>query len=862
MSCEAFAFNFASNATDETYDVGHVVEEHSSWAFSTVSPPHTASPAVDTLSSGSRTPASRCSPSPPNSPELGPANVWRRSYVERATQASRKVEFLPGTLCRETRCVHDTMMEAARALDCGIKPDLVEDGFGGTYFIKNCMGVAVAVFKPRDEEPMAPNNPKRHPGRGGAGLKEGVLVGEVAINEYAAFLLDRSVTPVLRAGVQPTALVRIENSVFHDTSEDRNAIFRSIKDKTGSFQLFAQHDCTAEDMGPSLFPVDQVHRIAVLDIRLCNTDRHVGNILLRKCGGELSLIPIDHGYALPGEVGEAMFDWLSWPAAKKPFSDEMRREILAVDPDRVERLLTARIPLRTECLTTLRICTVLLQTGAEAGLTAFDIGMLMTREDLIDGQSTSVLEDLVAEAKLKAAESGLPWMWILRTLIHAKCHSLAGSTLKPRTEPRTPETSLPNSPLSCSLVSCDQVSDPSLLDSPLLSVQGLTRMCILQNENLCFAYLDDTAPLTPVLPRLEAAASEAERALKDGSFDFIEDGLGGTYFLKNARCARVAVFKPRATDFAGEALTPCLNEVAAFLLDRTSGKSLSAGVSPAVLVRASGFSADHRRPHFEAEDVCFSLVEHNEPPGASEDRIGSFQLLAPSDCTAEDISPDRFPVDQVHRIAALDIRLCNANRHMGSVLVRTSGGVTLLPVDHGDSLGALAEFTLDWLSWPAAMEPFSEAMRREILAIDPERSELLLRKTLPLSSASLATLRLGTALLQRGVEAGLSPFDIGSLMVRPDPTTASSLEVWSGGDVAWADVDQSIRVRCLEVARGHLKGSGAFVALMPRAPLAPDFDEPPELSLPCLADEAQLVVDSCDLLAARDPGLSLSRLSA
>jgi hypothetical protein len=100
-----------------------------------------------------------------------------------------------------------------------------------------------------------------------------------------------------------------------------------MKDKVGSFQLFASHDCTAEDIGASMFPADLVHRIAVLDIRLCNTDRHPGNILVRRGkqaqaggGGGGSgararqpvegLIPIDHGYALPGDVGEASFEWL------------------------------------------------------------------------------------------------------------------------------------------------------------------------------------------------------------------------------------------------------------------------------------------------------------------------------------------------------------------------------------------------------------------------------------------------------------------------------------------------------------------------------------------------------------------------
>lgn len=35
-------------------------------------------------------------------------------------------------------------------------------------------------------------------------------------------------------------------------------------------------------MGASRFSVQDVHRIGILDIRLVNTDRHAGNILVRR----------------------------------------------------------------------------------------------------------------------------------------------------------------------------------------------------------------------------------------------------------------------------------------------------------------------------------------------------------------------------------------------------------------------------------------------------------------------------------------------------------------------------------------------------------------------------------------------------
>lgn len=43
------------------------------------------------------------------------------------------------------------------------EPERAEAGLGGTYFFKNENGVKIAIVKPLDEEPLAPNNPKVRP---------------------------------------------------------------------------------------------------------------------------------------------------------------------------------------------------------------------------------------------------------------------------------------------------------------------------------------------------------------------------------------------------------------------------------------------------------------------------------------------------------------------------------------------------------------------------------------------------------------------------------------------------------------------------------------------------------------------------
>ena len=40
------------------------------------------------------------------------------------------------------------------------EPESAREGLGGTYFFKDASAVQTAIFKPCDEEPLAPNNPK------------------------------------------------------------------------------------------------------------------------------------------------------------------------------------------------------------------------------------------------------------------------------------------------------------------------------------------------------------------------------------------------------------------------------------------------------------------------------------------------------------------------------------------------------------------------------------------------------------------------------------------------------------------------------------------------------------------------------
>eukprot|EP00900_Chrysochromulina_parva_P019638 jgi/Chrpa1/27676/Chrysochromulina_OHIO_Genome00016139-RA len=193
----------------------------------------------------------------------------------------------------------DLVRRASLALDAGVSPTLVDDGLGGTYFIRDEHGDELSVFKPRDEEPNAINNPKNEgrSGLGEAGLKGGIRIGDAAFNEAAAYLLDARSGHFSR--VPPTAIARSEHSAFFDVSsgegnsydEAVHSPFRSLKTKVGSLQRFVSNDGCADDFSASIFSDLEVQRIACLDVRLFNTDRHSANLLVQRTPRPETLTP-------------------------------------------------------------------------------------------------------------------------------------------------------------------------------------------------------------------------------------------------------------------------------------------------------------------------------------------------------------------------------------------------------------------------------------------------------------------------------------------------------------------------------------------------------------------------------------------
>lgn len=258
---------------------------------------------------------------------------------------------------------------------------MATEGTSGSYFLYES-GDKVAVFKPIDEEPCAPNNPRDNQGLfGGSSVRNGLRSGELTVREVVAYLLDKDGF----SGVPATCMVNLFHQNFAAqsfTSKDvveeedtdfvhyirkllpfKNLIqehdqlkFNSTEDnyyqcadngseastaasfmptihkatclnanyipKVGSLQSFVRAEGPIEDYSSSLFSLDEVHKIAVLDMRILNLDRNACNILVQRTESGYNLVPIDHGLSLPDTLEVCTYDlaWLSFEQSELPFS--------------------------------------------------------------------------------------------------------------------------------------------------------------------------------------------------------------------------------------------------------------------------------------------------------------------------------------------------------------------------------------------------------------------------------------------------------------------------------------------------------------------------------------------------------------
>ena len=292
----------------------------------------------------------------------------------------------------------------------GFVPKEVKDGLSGSYFLRGSEKEDLCIFKPFDEEPYAPNNPKGFVGKlHSKGIRKGVLSGEGAAREVAAYLIDdkriHRVPLTFFAEVFHPYFERsqIQGTVQQDgkiTSSNGVIKLENTKLKFGSLQLLKKNNGTSDDFSCRLFSLEQMQAIAALDIRILNCDRNTGNILVKRSreDGRVSIYPIDHSLSFPDNLSIVDWEvcWTVWPQVEQPTNPKLKEYISTLNPRQTCKMLKNLIGMRPICLRNYRIAETLLIKGTELGLTLAEIGKILYKKDL---DETSVLEGIVKKAE-------------------------------------------------------------------------------------------------------------------------------------------------------------------------------------------------------------------------------------------------------------------------------------------------------------------------------------------------------------------------------------------------------------------------------------------------------------------------------
>ncbi|CAI5737021.1 unnamed protein product [Peronospora farinosa] len=161
-------------------------------------------------------------------------------------------------------------------------------------------------------------------------VRERLYAGDEAVREEVAYVLDYRSNGF--CGVPPTAVARLR--LANMGREKQGDVQRFMTSSIGSMESFGMPFDL--DKAREFVSVEQVHHIALLDVRVFNTDRHPGSILLMGEKKPYTMVLIDHGCILPSwfHLSEARFDWLECPQSRAELSSLVTQYIDGLDVEK------------------------------------------------------------------------------------------------------------------------------------------------------------------------------------------------------------------------------------------------------------------------------------------------------------------------------------------------------------------------------------------------------------------------------------------------------------------------------------------------------------------------------------------------
>jgi len=219
-------------------------------------------------------------------------------------------------------------------------------------------------------------------------IKNGISPGYSTYKEVASYAMDHDGF----ARVPTTVFVFSDSTTSSSSFEPNNDHDHHQVAVLGSVQQYVESKGCSEDYGASLFSVDDVHSIAVLDMRLLNADRHLGNMLLTP---DHRLVPIDHGLVLPSyrDLSDVRFEWAPWAQCDQPLSAATRLYVAQLNPLRDATLLYS-LGIAEESIISMIFATFLLMRASAKGFTVRLVASFMQR-DPYQAEQPSLIERII-----------------------------------------------------------------------------------------------------------------------------------------------------------------------------------------------------------------------------------------------------------------------------------------------------------------------------------------------------------------------------------------------------------------------------------------------------------------------------------
>uniref|UniRef100_A0A7S0BGI1 PI3K/PI4K catalytic domain-containing protein n=1 Tax=Rhodosorus marinus TaxID=101924 RepID=A0A7S0BGI1_9RHOD len=266
------------------------------------------------------------------------------------------------------------------------------------------------------------------------------------------------------------------------------------------------------------------------------------------------------------------------------------------------------------------------------------------------------------------------------------------------------------------------------------------------------------------------------------SYNGLKAGTGQT--ATNVADSWDSMQRPRRESTSGVYLLPALNSREPAAVFKPKDEEICRGSGRVLADFARGSGAVREVAAYELDREGFVGVSETRMVKLSAGGLvkeGMLQAFVENVGDSEDYGPSLFGVENVQRIASFDIRIMNADRHAGNLLVsKTDGEYKLHPIDHGLSMPDNVR-TLPWpvwMDWEQVKQPMTADVKEHIMNLDPHSDAKLLRSKFgnAISDGAVDALICGTVLLQVGASLGLSLFDVGKMIFSVDAETPGFME--------------------------------------------------------------------------------------